>query len=579
VIIIRVDQFVPLKKIGTSITPKVAGDALDETIIGSTTPAAGNFTTLGASTDPVGADGVGDRGFNDARYLLESNNLSDVDTAATAFTNIKQDATESAAGVLEKATTDEVVTGTDTDRAVTPAGVTARMGAPGNIGGTTPGAGEFTSVGINTTTPSGQFHTVLSAGKPALFGGDTLATVTGVSGTDADPTVLTVATTNGVAIGDAVIINSGTNATVGTYFCTAVVVDTSVTLNKNASSGGAISAASVTYVNDALVIENGTNGGPRIILPLKNDAVTPTVAFGDGDSGFYESSDDNLKISIAGSNSFFINSTTFGGINAAGGSLLNEGATSTNPTLISDRSDDDTGIGHAAADALSLIAGGVEGIRITEDTSIEVMIAKNDSWLSELNFAGTDAVNMFKVNVDDEIEVGGTLVLGASLEAAEDSGVVTAFDMPVSADPDVGTEESFTHKIDGNNVLTVGAFADSAGGVTGEFVKNHGAVVAHKTDMGANPYNPSALTSDYIITVDTTAAARAVTISTEDRDTGSSDNPRIFVIKDIAGNAGANNITVSLETAGNIDGAGTAVINGNYNSITLAIDGTNGYII
>jgi len=578
VIIIRVDQFVPLKKIGTSITPKVAGDALDETIIGSTTPAAGNFTTLGASTDPVGADGVGDRGFNDARYLLESNNLSDVDTAATAFTNIKQDATESATGVLEKATTDEVVTGTDTDRAVTPAGVTARMGAPGDIGGTTPGAGEFTTVGINTTTPSGQFHTVLSAGKPALFGGDTLATVTGVSGTDADPTVLTVATTNGVAIGDAVIVNSGTNATVGTYFCTAVTVDTSVTLDRNASSGGAISATSVTYVNVPIVIENGTNGEPRIILPSKNDAATPTLAFGDGDTGFFENVDDSISISIGGNTKYRIGLNQFYSLTAGSFNIITASGSTTVP-IYTINGDENTGIGHAAADQLSLIAGGVEGIRITEDTSIEVMIAKNDSWLSELNYAGTDAVNMFKVNVDDEIDVGGTLVLGASLEAAEDSGAVTAFDMPVSADPDVGTEESFTHKIDGNNVLTVGAFADSAGGVTGEFVKNHGAVVAHKTDMGANPYNPSALTSDYIITVDTTAAARAVTISTEDRDTGSADNPRIFVIKDIAGNAGANNITVSLETAGNIDGAGTAVINGNYNSITLAIDGTNGYII
>lgn len=35
----------PLKKIGTSIIPKVSGDALDETVIGSTTPAAGSFTT------------------------------------------------------------------------------------------------------------------------------------------------------------------------------------------------------------------------------------------------------------------------------------------------------------------------------------------------------------------------------------------------------------------------------------------------------------------------------------------------------------------------------------------------------
>lgn len=41
---------------------------IDNSIIGATTPAAGNFTTLQAATDPVNDDGVGDQGFNDLRY-------------------------------------------------------------------------------------------------------------------------------------------------------------------------------------------------------------------------------------------------------------------------------------------------------------------------------------------------------------------------------------------------------------------------------------------------------------------------------------------------------------------------------
>lgn len=101
----------------------------------------------------------------------------------------------------------------------------------------------------------------------------------------------------------------------------------------------------------------------------------------------------------------------------------------------------------------------------------------------------------------------------------------------------------------------------------------------NKIDAGAANYAPSTLTSDYIITVNTTAAARSVTISTEDRDSGNPRHPRLFVIKDINGNAGTNNITVSLETSGNIDGSATFVMNSNYESITLMIDGTNGFII
>lgn len=132
--------------IGGGDCTDIDGATIDDSIIGGTTPAAGSFTTLAASTDPVDADGIGDRGFTDGRYCLEANNLSDVGNAATAFGNIKQAATESATGVLEKATTSEVVTGTDTDRAVTPAGITARMEVPGAIGGTTPAASNFTTI-------------------------------------------------------------------------------------------------------------------------------------------------------------------------------------------------------------------------------------------------------------------------------------------------------------------------------------------------------------------------------------------------------------------------------------------------
>lgn len=57
--------------------------------------------------------------------LLKSNNLSDVASAATAFSNIKQAATDTATGVVELATTAEAAAGTDTTRAVTPEGVEA----------------------------------------------------------------------------------------------------------------------------------------------------------------------------------------------------------------------------------------------------------------------------------------------------------------------------------------------------------------------------------------------------------------------------------------------------------------------
>ena len=99
-----------------------------------------------------------------------------------------------------------------------------------------------------------------------------------------------------------------------------------------------------------------------------------------------------------------------------------------------------------------------------------------------------------------------------------------------------------------------------------------------RTAVGAADYNPSILTSDYIIAMTDTAAARAVIISTEDVSTGSATSARKFVIKDESGGAAAQNITVTLESGGTIDGAATYVINQNYQSIDLYINGTNGFV-
>jgi hypothetical protein len=59
--------------------------------------------------------------------LLSANNLSDVASAVTAFSNIKQAATESATGVAEIATQAEVTAGTDDTRIVTPLKLEQRL--------------------------------------------------------------------------------------------------------------------------------------------------------------------------------------------------------------------------------------------------------------------------------------------------------------------------------------------------------------------------------------------------------------------------------------------------------------------
>jgi hypothetical protein len=105
------------------------------------------------------------------------------------------------------------------------------------------------------------------------------------------------------------------------------------------------------------------------------------------------------------------------------------------------------------------------GQTIPSAGSFSLLRILNNVWTQALNYAGSSYLNLFKLNEDNEIEIGTTLILGSSIEAAEDSGAITLTDMPVSATPAAGDEMSFTQKIGGTNILKVYAEADSFGGI------------------------------------------------------------------------------------------------------------------
>ncbi|MFA6514618.1 MAG: hypothetical protein WCT50_05070, partial [Patescibacteria group bacterium] len=102
------------------------------------------------------------------------------------------------------------------------------------------------------------------------------------------------------------------------------------------------------------------------------------------------------------------------------------------------------------------------GIGITNPTSPLQML--NNKWISAQNNAGTGVVNMFKVNANDQIEVGAPLNIG-SFEFSPDSGFVTFADMPVTAIPTAGTLEGYTFKVDGDNIMSIYSEANGSGGV------------------------------------------------------------------------------------------------------------------
>ncbi len=82
----------------------------------------GLVASIGDATDIRGAAGAAGAGSGD---MITTNNLSDVTTPATAFSNIKQAATTSATGVLEIATDAEALAKADTGRALVPSNLAA----------------------------------------------------------------------------------------------------------------------------------------------------------------------------------------------------------------------------------------------------------------------------------------------------------------------------------------------------------------------------------------------------------------------------------------------------------------------
>ena len=178
--------------------------------------------------------------------------------------------------------------------------------------------------------------------------------------------------------------------------------------------------------------------GAQLTLPQENDAVTPTLAFGDGDTGFYESADDTIEVSISGSRRWSASSSGIFNTSARCPFVLfSEQGSATNP-VFSLYGDLDTGVGSSGDDILSLIAGGVEGIRVTE------------------------AAGAITTQMTGTTNIPGA-VLG-SMVFPEDSGVIEAFDMPISLASADGVKHGYAFRLDNNSIMEIAMLSDGAGG-------------------------------------------------------------------------------------------------------------------
>lgn len=214
-------------------------------------------------------------------YLTASTGLT---ISTTSMTVRSASATQT--GIIEIATDAETVTGTDTGRATTPANITARLAAPGAIGGTTPA--NITGLVITANTgfaPDADDGAYLGQAGTAFS--DLFLAEGGVINWDSgDVTITQTGNVLAVAGGDLRIATSD----VGTNADSVPTLSSTSTLTNKTLTSPSIAFPTVTFTVEPSV--DDTNGGDVIAGILAGDTIAQwDLVYLDASSGRWELAD------------------------------------------------------------------------------------------------------------------------------------------------------------------------------------------------------------------------------------------------------------------------------------------------
>ena len=197
-------------------------------------------------------------------------------------------------------------------------------------------------------------------------------------------------------------------------------------------------------------IDMTTVATSKLILPSIDDSTHPTFAFGDGDTGFYEHADDEMYWASSGIVRIKCTGAYIYSGSGQSWALRNVAASATIPAFTF-TSDEDTGIGRAGVNQLSLIAGGTEGVRINaNNTAASVVILTNigTGTSLELNHNGATGAAISVTSISS----GFGLSVARNNVAAITSCVNFTGTIPSNAASTVGSEINFVYiHPDGDN--------------------------------------------------------------------------------------------------------------------------------
>lgn len=138
------------------------------------------------------------------------------------------------------------------------------------------------------------------------------------------------------------------------------------------NNGGAVGqdANLVWNDTDGRLLIGGATSTAQISLAGRGSLATG-MSFNDGNTGIFEDSEDDVVISVAANDLFrFESSGLFQSVSSNRPSVqFGADNSGTSPGFIPHKGDMDTGVGSPAADQLSHITGGVEGLRLEEASS------------------------------------------------------------------------------------------------------------------------------------------------------------------------------------------------------------------
>ena len=124
---------------------------------------------------------------------------------------------------------------------------------------------------------------------------------------------------------------------------------------------------------DALILKGSLTVG-------NGTAAKPTIHFGGSPlTGFYRYTTNQIGLSINGIHEWLLQGTYITASAESGAYLANNGASATVPVVGPRRNDINTGMGSSELDSVSLIAGGIEGLRLTEVSNKVIVSAASSA--------------------------------------------------------------------------------------------------------------------------------------------------------------------------------------------------------